>query len=110
MPRPLGGLRRCNRAAPRLSAAALLGYCGSPPGRGRPPPGDPIAMPLPPPLGDRIVAEWAARELRELLCQAVHRDRAETIPVGEDQRASAGPAEGMRLLQDRVEHRGEIAR
>src|SRR5215469_7273312 len=46
----------------------------------------------------------------ERLRYAMTRDRAEVLAVVKKQASEFGPAEGMRLIQDRVKHRRQIAR
>src|SRR5215472_2994741 len=46
----------------------------------------------------------------ERLRYAMTRDRAEVLAVVEKQASEFGPAEGVRLVQDRVKHRRQIAR
>src|SRR5215470_198816 len=46
----------------------------------------------------------------ERLRYAMTRDRAEVLAVVKKQASEFGPAEGVRLIQDRVKHRRQIAR
>ena len=53
--------------------------------------------------------ERLPQSLGEWLRQAAHRDGAEHLAVVELQTAASGAAEAVRLFEDRVEHRREIA-
>jgi len=50
-----------------------------------------------------------AQLLHHCFREAAHRDAAELLAVPELQAATGGTAQRVRLLHDRLEHRGEIA-
>ncbi len=69
------------------------------------------SFPLQQPVGRRAARTGlpVPQDRRVLLRQAPRRYRTEMLPVVGHQGAFRGAAEGMRLLQYRVEHRSEVA-
>src|SRR5215471_3535672 len=54
--------------------------------------------------------EWLAQFLREFWCLPACRDRTEMLSIIGCQYALCSPTKAVSLFQDRVEHRGEVAR
>src|SRR6516162_9811675 len=57
----------------------------------------------------RVIPDALSQPAGERLRYAMTRDSAEVLAVVKKQASEFGPAEGVRLIQDRVEHWGEVA-